>query len=52
MRTLEGMGQGSRQRIARETLDIYAPIADRLGMNSMKHELESTTIRDKSGGQL
>ena len=40
VRTLDSMTAQSRRRIARETLDIYAPIADRLGMNSMKHELE------------
>lgn len=40
MRTLSSMSHDSRRRIARETLDIYSPIADRLGMNSMKHELE------------
>jgi guanosine-3',5'-bis(diphosphate) 3'-pyrophosphohydrolase len=40
MRTIGAMNPDSRRRIARETLDIYAPIADRLGMNSMKLELQ------------
>jgi RelA/SpoT family (p)ppGpp synthetase len=40
LRTLDQLSQASRRRIARETLDIYAPIADRLGMNNMKLELE------------
>ncbi len=40
MRTLGSMSLTSRRRIASETLSIYAPMADRLGMNSMKAELE------------
>ena len=40
MRTLESMEASSRRRIALETLEIYAPIAQRLGMNRFKAELQ------------
>ena len=40
MRTLGHLGPEKRRRIAEETLDIYAPIAQRLGMNLMRCELE------------
>lgn len=40
MRTIGAMSPDSRRRIARETLDIYAPIAQRLGMNQVKGELQ------------
>jgi guanosine-3',5'-bis(diphosphate) 3'-pyrophosphohydrolase len=40
MRTLEVLSGEKRRRIAKETLEIYAPIANRLGMNSMRIEFE------------
>ena len=40
MRTIGVMSAAQRRRIARETLDFYAPIANRLGIHSLKTELE------------
>ncbi|PCJ25192.1 MAG: bifunctional GTP diphosphokinase/guanosine-3',5'-bis(diphosphate) 3'-diphosphatase [SAR86 cluster bacterium] len=40
MRTLDVLASEKRRRIARETLDIYAPIANRLGMNNVRVEFE------------
>jgi len=44
MRTIGAMKPASRRRIARETLEIYAPIASRLGMNAVRIELQELSF--------
>src|SRR5678815_4853248 len=45
MRTLHHLPEERRARIAQETRDIYAPIANRLGMSKIKNELEELAFR-------
>ena len=45
MRTLEHMKPETRKRISEETLDIYAPLAARMGMEKMREELEDHAFR-------
>jgi GTP diphosphokinase / guanosine-3',5'-bis(diphosphate) 3'-diphosphatase len=45
MRTLNFLDSERQQRIARETLDIYAPVANRLGMGLVRGELEDLSFR-------
>jgi GTP diphosphokinase / guanosine-3',5'-bis(diphosphate) 3'-diphosphatase len=45
MRTLQYLPEDRRVRIARETMDIYAPLAGRLGMSKIKNELEDLSFQ-------
>jgi GTP diphosphokinase / guanosine-3',5'-bis(diphosphate) 3'-diphosphatase len=45
MRTLHHLPEERRVKIAQETLDIYAPIANRLGMSKVKNELEELSFK-------
>jgi len=46
MRTLEYMPAASRRRTAEETLEIYAPLAGRMGMHEMREELDDLAFRE------
>src|SRR3954470_18155774 len=46
MRTLDFMRPESRKRTAEETLDIYAPLAGRMGMHELREELEDLAFRE------
>lgn len=45
MRTLKYLAEDRRQRVARETMEIYAPLAGRLGMSRVKNELEELAFQ-------
>ncbi|MGB8518358.1 MAG: bifunctional (p)ppGpp synthetase/guanosine-3',5'-bis(diphosphate) 3'-pyrophosphohydrolase [Gallionella sp.] len=45
MRTLGAVSREKSERIARETMDIYAPIANRLGLNNIHHELQDLSFK-------
>jgi guanosine-3',5'-bis(diphosphate) 3'-pyrophosphohydrolase len=54
MRTLKHLPEDRRSRISRETMDIYAPLAGRLGMSKVKNELEDLSFQhlDPEGYQV
>lgn len=45
MRTIGGLPEKKQLRIAKETLDVYAPIAHRIGMENVKDELEDLSLK-------
>ncbi len=51
IRTLSSLNDAKRKRIAQETLDIYAPLAHRLGMYLLKAELEDTSFKHLNPNQ-
>jgi (p)ppGpp synthase/HD superfamily hydrolase len=52
MRTLDFMPPEARRRTAEETIDIYAPLAGRMGMHEMREELENLAFRELNPGSL
>lgn len=52
LKTLKFLGETKQKRIARETLDLYAPIANRLGMGRIKAELEDLSFRYVNPGSF